>query len=187
MSIADDVVSDYILRHQEAAAKELRWFEIQRSLGDAVSLAALAKGPGGKRLAHQRRIPRRVLGECRRRLVGSLDDLRGARSFEDLHDVVAATIGPIRGIGPLTIYDTSLRVGANLGLEPEQVFLHAGTRVGARRLGLDVARTAVPVEELPQPLWRLRPREIEDVLCIYKDRLGRDRSGLWRDPSSGRG
>src|ERR1700730_6341989 len=140
MGKLDDIVADYISRYQERAEKELRWFSIQRTLEDAVRISALAKSPSGKRLPHQRRIPESVLRESHRNLLDGLPALREAKSFEKLHSLVAAMIQQIPGIGELTVYDTSLRIGAYLGMEPSVVCLHAGTRVGARRLGLNVAR-----------------------------------------------
>jgi hypothetical protein len=66
------------------------------------------------------------------------------------------------------VYDTSLRIGAKLGFEPKHVYLHAGTRVGARALGLDTSASYLRASELPAPLRALRPHEIEDALCIFK-------------------
>ena len=37
-------------------------------------------------------------------------------------------------IGDLTVYDISTRIGAFLKLEPNRIYLHAGTRIGARAL-----------------------------------------------------
>jgi hypothetical protein len=94
-----------------------------------------------------------------------------ASSFEQLHQIIGELIQGIRGVGPLLIYDTALRLGANLRLEPSVVFLHAGTREGARRLGLNVARSFIPSSEFPPVLRELPARQIEDILCIYKDWL----------------
>lgn len=174
MTTLREIVADYIRCIREDAEQEQRWFAIQRTLDEAVSRAALAVSPSGKRLSHQRRIPQGVLAESRRRLVASLPVLARAKSFEELHETVAAVIGPIEGIGELTIYDTALRIGAKLQLEPSVVFLHAGTRAGARRLGLSVSRQFIRVTEFPRVLQKLKPREIEDVLCIYKSQLGAD-------------
>jgi ABC-type arginine/histidine transport system permease subunit len=69
------------------------------------------------------------------------------------------------------VYDTALRLGANLRLLPREVYLHAGTRRGARALGLDYRSESVSMRLLPAALRRLRPYEVEDVLCIYKDWL----------------
>ena len=174
MMTLPDIVADYIRCCRESAEHEQRWFIIQRTFEEAVSRAALAVGPSGKRLSHQRRIPQSVLAESRRRLVASLPALSKAQSFEALHETVAAIIGPIPGIGELTIYDTALRISAKLQLEPTVVFLHAGTRAGALRLGLSVSRKFIPVAEFPRAFQKLKPREIEDVLCIYKGELGTD-------------
>jgi hypothetical protein len=168
-----DIVADYKKRYREAATKELRWFAIQSSLESAVSVAALAKGPSGKRLSHQRRIPETVLLESRRRLLDVLPEIEAVTTFEQLHEVVQNRIGPIVGIGELTVYDTALRIGARLRLEPTVVFMHAGTRDGAKKLGLDTARPFIPASELPREFHELQPHEMEDVLCLYKNNFKR--------------
>jgi hypothetical protein len=167
----DQIVTDYTLRYQKRATKELRWFRIQRTLEETVRLAALAKGPSGKRLAHQRRIPETVLEQSRDLLVGCIPTIRLTPSFEDLHALVASAIDPVHGIGDLAVYDAALRIGTKLGLEPSVVFLHAGTREGAKRLGLNVSSGSIAVSDVPQLLRTLKPREIEDLLCIYKDQF----------------
>jgi hypothetical protein len=166
-----DIVSDYIQRYQESQERELRFFRVQRSLSDAVRKAALAEGPLGKRLRHQRRIPKKVLAAAARSLETAIPALEAAASFEDLHKAVREAIGGLKGVGELTLYDTALRIAAWRALEPARVFLHAGTRIGARELGLDVKAGSVSPTDLPLPLRQLRPREIEDVLCIYKREL----------------
>ncbi|MBN2515905.1 MAG: hypothetical protein JXC33_07715 [Deltaproteobacteria bacterium] len=114
MSNLSAIVNDYIKRHRKAAEKELWWYAIQPSFVDAVSLAAIAQGPSGKRLNHQRRIPRAILEKSRHRLLQEIDRLESAASFEELFDTVESTIGGIKGIGELTVYDTALRIGARL-------------------------------------------------------------------------
>ena len=57
--------------------------------------------------------------------------------------------------------------------EPDRVYLHSGTREGARALGLAAERSFLPMDELPPELRRLKPREVEDLLCIYKGELKR--------------
>jgi hypothetical protein len=61
-------------------------------------------------------------------------------------------------------------VGAKLNVFPKKVYLHAGTRRGARALGLDAGPT-LNVSQLPREFRALLPHEIEDVLCIFKDRF----------------
>jgi hypothetical protein len=70
----------------------------------------------------------------------------------------------------LAVYDTATRVGAFLRLQPKRVYLHAGTRQGARALGFR-KRESLSARELPKALRRLSPDEIEDCLCIYKSQV----------------
>jgi len=76
-------------------------------------------------------------------------------------------------VGELTVYDVSLRVGARFGLAPAEVYLHRGTREGAVALGLNGRRNTIRVDELPVEFRVLQPRELEDLLCIYKEQLKR--------------
>ena len=85
------------------------------------------------------------------------------------YTMIEAALEPVRGIGRLTVYDTSLRIGAWLGLSPELIYLHAGTREGARALGLNWRARYLSVHEVPEPLRVLAPGEIEDCLCICAD------------------
>ncbi len=71
-----------------------------------------------------------------------------------------------RGVAP-----PLLRIGANLGLEPDRVYLHTGTRTGARRLGLGFRSAWIECQDLPEALRSLPPWQVEDILCIFKDWL----------------
>lgn len=174
------IANDYITRFRGGADRELRFYKMQRTLADAIRQAALSRTPSGKRHPHQCRIPGRVLEAAERHLQAAAARIRRAKSFAELHDIVEAEIGSLRGIGELAVYDTAHRIGAYLGLEPEAVYLHAGTRVGAR--ALDLAGDVVALGALPPALRRLSAAEIEDCLCIYKSAL--QRGGLRHSPKS---
>ena len=161
-------VDDYVKRHRRRVKRELEEFKALRTDQEAVRRAALGELLDGKRHPHQRRIPRVALEASERRLLVNLPQLRRARTFDELFALVEALIGPIPNIGDLTVYDTALRIGARLGLEPEAVYVHAGTREGARALGLDVEGRTIETSELPKPLQRLSAREAEDFLCGFK-------------------
>lgn len=165
------VVRAYRQRHRPRARAELDFYASLPSLGEAVLRAARAERPDGKRHDHQTRIRRSAIQEVQRRLARL--NLSRARDFHDLHTRIDAAIGPVPGIGALTVYDTTLRIGAKLGLEPEFVYLHAGTRAGAKALGLRSTALYLRPSELPTELRTLRPHEVEDVLCIFKQQLRR--------------
>ena len=111
----------------------------------------------------------RVLQAAEPRLQAIAAQLQTATSFAELHRLIDRQIKPIRGIGDLAVYDIAHRIGAYLRREPEAVYLHAGTREGARALSL--AGKKIEVRELPAGLRKLSAAEIEDCLCIYKDAL----------------
>jgi hypothetical protein len=165
----EEIVSDYIREYRPYARAEMRFFEVQRSPSAAIRKAALCELPSGKRHPHQRRIPRALLEEAETRLQAAGHKLAKAADFSALHRVVEGEIGSMKGIGTLTVYDISHRIGAHFGKAPGLVYLHAGTRAGARVF--DISGDSFNPEALPKAFLRLAPSEIEDCLCIYKDEL----------------
>lgn len=151
------------------AGEELEYFASLPKVGDAVRHAALALTSQGKRHPHHQRRTNASLNQVYQALRQC--HVEDCESFDELLDMVEAAIRRIQGIGELFVYDAALAIGARLDLEPEQVYLHAGTRIGARYLGLGRGRKSLAKDELPREFAKLRPREIEDCLCIYKDRL----------------
>jgi hypothetical protein len=164
------IVDDYIREYRIRARVEMLYYKRQRTLADAVDIAARCVLPSGKRHDHQHRIPPESLAEARARLLAV--DLGSCRTFDELHTEVNATIRDIWMVGPLVVYDVAHRIGAFLRLEPEHVYLHRGTREGALALGLGRGREWIDLAELPDEFGRLTPAEAEDCLCIYKKRLG---------------
>jgi hypothetical protein len=137
------IPAHYAKHYRRDAEQELAYFRRLRTEQDVISRAALAQLPSGKRHPHQRRLPHVALQKSRRLLLKNLSSLREAESFDELHEMVNGIIRPIPRIGELAVYDISLWVGARFGLEPAKVYLHAGTRKGARALGLDWKRDSL--------------------------------------------
>lgn len=172
----EKIVRRYLAEVRPDARKEMLVFERMPSLEDAITSAALCILPDGKRHPHQYRIPASSLEQARRALLQV--ELSKCQSFDELHQMVGSSIGDIFMVGVLTIYDISHRIGAFLRLEPEFVYLHRGVIEGAKALGLQANRGALPVQALPKPFRRLKAYEIEDCLCIFKSELAGVRSGL---------
>ncbi|WP_372922963.1 hypothetical protein [Roseovarius sp.] len=164
----DECVADYIRRFRERARAEIADFakQKQESLSEVITLAAACQCKDGKRHSHQRRIPSAVLSEAARELHAHQEALSTAQNFNQLHSRIDAVIGPIHGVGELTVYDIAHRIGGFIGLEPEEVYLHAGARVGAAALG--VYGKVIEKDQLPDAFAPLTAAEIEDCLCIYK-------------------
>lgn len=161
------IVDAYIEHYRGYAREEISFYA--RRHGDLTrdAIFNLFNRKGGKRHNHQRRIPIKVIA----RVAGKLANARitKPKNFEFLYTLIEDTIGTIRGIGPLTLYDLAHRIGARFGVRPNLVYLHSGTQVGARALNLK-GQTLHP-SSLPQQFKRLTAEEIEDCLCIYKDDL----------------
>ena len=128
-----------------------------------------ATGSTGKVPDHQRRVGRQILKKACGALLAEVHQIKACTSFDALFHLVERLTADIHRFGELAVYDTSLRLGAWLNKLPKKVYLHAGTRKGAKALGLDVSRGHVEMNELPKTIKVLKPWQAEDFLCIYKD------------------
>jgi hypothetical protein len=176
------IVDDYIRRFRPSANAELEWFRGQATLEAALDTAAKAIDDDGKRYSHQCRITSEAIVRAGRLMAANVERIRAASNFGVLLRRINEILGNAAGLGELYIYDTALRLGAKLGFLPQQVFLHAGTRVGAAALGLDTSQRFLFVRDMPEELRVLAPHEIEDVLCIYAEAFEQALSGTFVPP-----
>lgn len=176
------IVDDYIRRYRASAQEELQWFRSQPDLETAVDVAARAVDHEGKRYSHQYKIRADSISSARQSLAKNLDRIKGAPNFGVLLRTLNEILGPTDGVAELYVYDCALRIGAFVGHLPKQIFLHAGTRDGARALGLKWKERFLYISDLPDELRVLEPYEIEDVLCIYKDKFALALGGRFTPP-----
>ena len=149
-------------------SKELRFFR-RATREVALEHAGFAKGENGKRFRHQNRIPRLALTKAMRRLRRIEKQLVRIKTFDKLHDLIDQTVRSIDGIGELYVYDTALRLGAQLRLKPRRVYLHAGPREGARILRVpDYLSKHVVKRKLRPELHKLPAAAIEHFLCSMR-------------------
>lgn len=167
----DQVVHKYKSTRRGQLAKELRFYKKGPTLRDAIKRAALCLTHDGERHKHQRRIPEAALNKACSNLLNLEKEINGCKNFSDLFDLVEKEINPIRGIGPLTVYDVATRIGSKIGLKPDVIYLHAGTAIGARALLPKTGKATIGLKDLPKAFHRLKPHEVEDCLCIYKEEI----------------
>jgi len=170
----EPIVKAYISKIRPIAQTELDWFQQQPSLSSAVEKASYALNKRGKQYSHQWRLKKVNLEKGNQILQDNINLIAQCQDFDELFSLVERMILPIHGLGELYAYDTAFRIGTKLGLAPKKVYLHAGTREGARKLGLDHKAETIEMENIPAALQELEPHEIEDVLCIFKDRFDLD-------------
>jgi hypothetical protein len=167
------VVRHYRANCREWRDAELAYFAGLPTLKNAIRAAAQSEQEDGKRLFHQRRLKKEAIRSATTALLKAANRLQECADFEELFSVVEEATSDIPGIGELFVYDVALRIGAWRKLSPLKVYLHRGTRVGARALGLNASSGSLEMTELPPELQKLPAGEVEDILCIYRDRFPR--------------
>ena len=164
------IVNEYKARRKQNPDTHIDNCLNQPTLADAVEVAAKAVNAKGKMNHHQRRVGQAALDVFAANLKGFVKQLSAATTFDQIHDIVAKAATD--RIGELVIYDTAQRIGCYKNVFPDKVYLHTGTRTGARKLlGKLKNNRELRMDELPGPLAQLTPDEVENVFCIYKDKM----------------
>lgn len=153
------------------------WGKEGLSMEAACDRAMFMYGCVGGRDRHQRPYSAVQLRQLGKDLAAHETALRRAADFEALRVAVEQAWAFEPGRAPLLVYDVAHRLGYYLKREPEQVYLHAGPRVGANNLraGLGDKRRR-GLAEFPSSIRRLSPAQAEDFLCNARKWLHK---GLW--------
>ena len=163
------LIRSYEIKNKGELAKHLNFYRNLQKIDDAITKATFAICENGKRHGHQRRTKSENMKKVQVKLLENKRTIMRCRNFDDLIEMVKKA--SVKGFGELAIYDTSLRLSAFLDILPDKVFLHAGTLKGAKAINLDTSYGYLQIEQLPKEFGKLSTYEIEDMLCIYKDRL----------------
>lgn len=154
--------------HQRNQLREDRWLDDcqkAENLSLCIHMAATARDRLDKKHKHQYRIRNVILQDFADKLLMQEELIFNSQSFHELYELIEQN--RIRGIGLLTIYDTSLRIGMHLRLYPERVYLHRGAKKGAEKLlGMKIRSRTIEKDAFPN-LSQYTCAEIEDILCHY--------------------
>ncbi len=162
----DSLVNSYLsLKPRCGCDDELEEFS-GLALDAAISLATLSVF-NGRRHSHQRRLSKNTLDDAQCRLLSRFREIEECQDFESLHQLVVRVFSKTDGAGELYAYDVAHRIGHSKNSAPELVYLHTGTRIGARNLGF--RGNKIELAEFPRAMHCLTPAQAEDFLCIYKD------------------
>lgn len=122
----------------------------------------------------RRGISENIAQQVKRNLQVRIDDLMKCSNFSQIIKIVEEC--KVKGFGDLSIYDTAVRIGAYFGIEPNQIYLHAGTREGIKQLeekGYLVEgsskRKVIGLNEMPEEFEDLSADEIQHLACSKKD------------------
>ena len=142
----------------------------QKSLVNAIETAAKAIDEQNKIHSHQRRVGRVKLNIFADELKLKVKEISKVKTFDELLLVIEKV--NCKRIGDLTKYDTATRIGAYLNHFPVKIYLHTGTRIGAKNLlGNINGKKFLTLNELPKEFKKhdLSASEFEDIFCIFKN------------------
>jgi len=150
------------------------WLEFsatQSNLKDAIKVSSLCINQCNKRHPHQYRIKSKSLKELCDKLLKQITFIEESKDFDELFSIIDRTT--VYGIGDLTKYDVAQRIGKYLKLFPTKIYVHSGTKIGAQYLIGKIKSRTITKEQLPAIFndGNLSCSEIEDILCIYKERF----------------
>ena len=128
--------------------------------------------------SHQCRQGFALMKELAESLEKISEEIDEANSFTKLYALLQGYVkaqkaeGSLHGIGKLCLYDISFRISAYLDCLPTEVFVQSSSKQGAEKWGLKIIKGKIDMQQLPAILpEKLVPYEIEDFLCIFKDKL----------------
>jgi len=163
------LVDDYIHRWGDSYDIEDRWWgEENLTWDNALERAWKSRFENGKMHGHQCR----VAGKLPEGLQTALSDRKQPEDFYDfqiLYCWVKSVTGRVSGLGATTAYDVARRLSVKLRLEPVNVYLHAGSAIGARKFGIE--GESAPLSKFPKEIQSLGATHAENFLCIYKDSI----------------
>lgn len=164
------IVKCFKKRIRPRIKEEIKFYKSLK-FSDAIKYAVNAWDSEKRMHTHQYRLGKPLLVEWYDFLREWTAKIKKMDSFEELQSFI--TSKSIRGVGPLTEYDTAFRIAAHMGILPGKIYLHSGVRVGAINLKGSLPRGTdfLIKEDLPKEFNELKPYEIEDLLCICKKRL----------------
>jgi hypothetical protein len=157
------------------------WFDLVKSkktLTEQIETAVLSLNSEGKMHGHQRRVGLRRLKAYAESLLSTenVDRLRKALRTKRFHNVYSILRDETKNhymVSSLTAYDVAQRLCGAYGIEPEFIYLHTGTTVGAKILNIKISgKEYLQMNDLPS--WissTLTAADVENFLCIYKDRF----------------
>ncbi len=162
MSVFNKFLSDY-----KSAKQDIWLFDCKNSdFENCIQMAATARNLLEKKHPHQYRIKNEILELFAEKLHRNKKKISSVKDFDKLYVEIEKL--KVKGIGPLTIYDTAHRIGSYLNISPQRIYLHRGARIGAEKL-LKRRIKSRTIEKREFPMFSdFTCEEIEDILCLSK-------------------
>lgn len=149
--------------------ENMKSFYEKLDIETAIEFASTGKNPDDKMNQHQWRVGYKKGMQGFNGLKIELAEIKKCRKFEDIFMLTEKVKANIWGLGELWSYDTALRIGFNLKIYPQQVFIQRGVIKGVKKVlnGKRPKGRSLPINVFPNELQVLKPYEIENFLCIW--------------------
>ena len=157
--------------------KVVKYVLKQKSIEDVIRIAVRSRDEAGKMHPHQWRVQKIAYGIFINALLQVKEKIAKATDFDQLFSIVTIEGNKIWGVGEVLIYDTAFRIGKWRNINPQKIYLHAGTRKGVERLmGRKIRNDYIIKDNLKPPFntCKLECWQLEDFFCIYKDIFSND-------------
>lgn len=125
---------------------------------------------------NQRGVSFEVSKQVRDNLLKRMNDILKVKNFDEIFQIVSEC--KVKGFGELSIYDTSMRIASHFNIEPDKVYLHAGTRKGMEILEEkgyfeqgSSKKKYIEIKDMPKPMQKFKAAETEHMLCSMKDSM----------------
>jgi hypothetical protein len=164
------IIKHYKLKSNKQVDSLVLFCLAQKTLIEAIQVAAESVDENNKLHFHQRRVEKSELNSFAERLILRVTEISLVKTFDELYEIINAVKNHY--ITELTVYDVAQRIGAFKNIYPEKIYLQSGTRIGAENLlgKLGEAKFLLR-EDLPSPFQRpdFTLADIEQILFQYKD------------------
>ena len=143
------------------------------NLKTAIIRASMARDENGHKHPHQKQyIKDETLKKIKYKLLKKELQIKNVNNFDELFEIIVKT-WVFDNKESLTFYDIALRLGFYLNKLPERIYMHAGTKEGAEKIKGKIENHFLLKKYLPEPFRScdLKEYELEDLFCIYKDKL----------------
>ncbi|MMZ55266.1 hypothetical protein D1872_171120 [compost metagenome] len=186
MNVSNRLLEQLIKQYNDVFLSRLDFhlqFYVNKNLDEVLEGASYAltpteNGKAPKKHPHQWRLSKETLDNVKEKLSQNniktkLEELRSKREkdgFEKVYQLIRDTIYPIKGVGPLMVYDTALRIGAGLNLYPQNyLYVQQGAQEGLKNL-LNINSKKIAISLIsPSPVSKLSAYHLGNFLCIYRD------------------
>src|SRR5690606_36716857 len=163
------MIDDYINKYRRYNKLTFRKYQNLENIDKAINNSALALDIKYQKSDHQYRIKTEALELSRKILLHNKNKISSCKDFNSLLKLIESLLKDVNGLGELYYYHTTLKLASYLNIFPEYIYLHIGTRDGAKYFGLNYKNAYIEKTDLPNESHILELYEIVDFLCIYKN------------------